>query len=144
MYLRSQYVETLSDDVVNTLTNYSTDAPSSGATVFASPWIVAETDPATNATAYRHRTPAHHILVKVRWDDPSRDTEQIDWVWDAHDALAPHTTGGRGNELPHRRPGEGLQSAYGANHKRLVEVKTQWDPNNLLRMNQNIEPERRS
>jgi FAD/FMN-containing dehydrogenase len=140
-YLRSQYIETLSEDVVDTLIDYSTAAPSAGATVFVSPWIGAETDPATDATAYPHRSPAHHVLVEARWDDPSRDTEHIDWVRDAHDALAPHTTGDvEMNFLTEDEPTERIQSAYGANHKRLVEVKTQWDPENLFRMNQNIEP----
>jgi FAD/FMN-containing dehydrogenase len=144
-YLRSQYIETLSEDVVDTLIDYSTAAPSAGATVFVSPWIGAETDPATDATAYPHRSPAHHVLVEARWDDPSRDTEHIDWVRDAHDALAPHTTGDvEMNFLTEDEPTERIQSAYGANHKRLVEVKTQWDPENLFRMNQNIEPKPRS
>jgi hypothetical protein len=141
-YLRSQYVETLSDDVVDTLINYSTGAPSSGATVFVSPWIGAETDPATDATAYPHRTPAHHVLVEARWDDPGRDTEHIDWVRDAHGALAPHTTGDvEMNFLTEDESTERVRRAYGANHDRLVEVKTKWDPDNLFRMNQNIKPE---
>jgi FAD/FMN-containing dehydrogenase len=143
-YLRSQYVETLTDDVVDTIVEYSADAPSSGATVFVSPWIGAETDPATDATAYPHRTPAHHVLLEARWDDPNRDTEHIDWVRDAHDALTPYTTGDvEMNFLTEDEPSERLRSAYGANYDRLVEVKTRWDPNNLFRMNQNIEPEPR-
>jgi FAD/FMN-containing dehydrogenase len=141
-YLRSQYVETLSDDVVDTLIDYSTDTPSSGATVLVSPWIGAETDPATDATAYPHRTPAHHVLVEARWDDPDHDTEHIDWVRDAHDALAPHTTGDvEMNFLTEDESTERVRRAYGANHDRLVEVKTKWDPNNLFRINQNIKPE---
>jgi hypothetical protein len=138
-YLRSQYVEILSDDVIETLIEYSTDAPSSGATVFVSPWIGAETDPATDATAYPHRNPAHHVLVEARWDDPSRDTEHIDWVRDAHEALAPHTTGDvELNFLTDDEPDERRQSAYGDNYDRLVEVKTKWDPDNLFRTNQTI------
>jgi hypothetical protein len=32
------------------------------------------------------------------------------------------------------------QEAYGANHERLVQVKTKYDPTNLFRLNQNILP----
>ncbi|MEF8800921.1 MAG: FAD-binding oxidoreductase [Halapricum sp.] len=143
-YLRSQYVETLSDTVVETLIEYITDAPSSGATVFVSPWIGAETDPAIDATAYPHRDPAHHVLVEARWDDASRDTEHIDWVRDFHGALKPYTTGAvEMNFLTDDEPNDRLRSAYGDNHDRLVEVKTRWDPDNLFRMNQNIEPDPR-
>jgi hypothetical protein len=144
-YLRSQYVETISDDVVETITEYTSDAPSSGATVFVSPWIGAETDPATDATAYPHRDPAHHLLVEARWDDARCDTEHIDWVRDFHDALTPYTTGDvERNFLTEDESNDRLQSAYGENRDRLVEVKTKWDPDNLFRMNQNIEPEPRS
>jgi FAD/FMN-containing dehydrogenase len=143
-YLRSQYVETLSDSVVDTIIEYTTDAPSSGATVFVSPWIGAETDPATDATAYPHRDPAHHVLVEARWDDARRDTEHIDWVRDFHDALTPYTTGDvEMNFLTDDEPNDRLWSAYGSNYDRLVDVKTRWDPDNLFRMNQNIEPDPR-
>jgi hypothetical protein len=143
-YLRSQYVETLSDDVVDTVVEYVTDAPSSGATVFVSPWIGAETDPATDATAYPHRDPAHHVLVEARWDDAGRDGEHVDWVRGCHEALKPHTTGDvEMNFLTDDEPDDRLRRAYGANHDRLVEVKTRWDPDNLFRMTQNVEPDPR-
>jgi hypothetical protein len=35
---------------------------------------------------------------------------------------------------------ERIHAAYGRNYERLVEVKTQWDPGNLFRMNKNIAP----
>ena len=33
-----------------------------------------------------------------------------------------------------------IRSAFGANHARLVEVKTTYDPDNFFRVNQNIRP----
>jgi FAD/FMN-containing dehydrogenase len=33
-----------------------------------------------------------------------------------------------------------VEAAYGPNYKRLVEVKAKYDPSNLFRMNQNIQP----
>ena len=33
-----------------------------------------------------------------------------------------------------------VEAAYGENHGRLVAVKDEYDPNNLLRFNQNIAP----
>jgi FAD/FMN-containing dehydrogenase len=143
-YLRSQYVETLSEAVVDRLVASLREAPSAGATVFVSPWIGAETDPATDATAYPHRDPAHHVLVEARWDDASRDTDHVEWVRDVHDALTPYTTGDvEMNFLTDDEPSERLRRAYGANYDRLVDVKTEWDPDNVFRMNQNVDPDAR-
>ena len=33
-----------------------------------------------------------------------------------------------------------IRSAFGANHARLVEIKTKYDPDNFFRVNQNIQP----
>jgi hypothetical protein len=33
-----------------------------------------------------------------------------------------------------------VRAAYGANYARLVEIKKKYDPNNVLRLNQNINP----
>ena len=33
-----------------------------------------------------------------------------------------------------------MRGAYGANYERLVALKSQYDPKNLFRMNQNIKP----
>ena len=35
---------------------------------------------------------------------------------------------------------EQVRLAYGPNYERLVELKTKYDPGNLFRLNQNIEP----
>jgi FAD/FMN-containing dehydrogenase len=33
-----------------------------------------------------------------------------------------------------------VRSGYGPNYARLVEIKRKYDPNNVLRLNQNINP----
>jgi hypothetical protein len=33
-----------------------------------------------------------------------------------------------------------VRAAYGTNYGRLVEIKKKYDPNNVLRLNQNIKP----
>ena len=37
---------------------------------------------------------------------------------------------------------DATRAAFGENYDRLVEVKTEYDPENLFRLNQNIEPAR--
>jgi FAD/FMN-containing dehydrogenase len=33
-----------------------------------------------------------------------------------------------------------VEAAYGANYRRLVEIKRRYDPMNMFRMNQNVKP----
>ena len=142
-YLRSQYLATLSTPAIDTIVEYAEDAPSSGATVFVSPRGGAETEPPSDATAYPHRDAAHHLLVEGRWTDPGRDDEHVAWVQDFHEAVRPYTTGDAAmNFLTDDEREERVRAAYGDNYERLVAVKDEWDPQNLFRMNQNVEPTR--
>ena len=36
--------------------------------------------------------------------------------------------------------GDRVESAYGTNYARLVEIKRKYDPDNVLHVNQNIKP----
>jgi hypothetical protein len=42
------------------------------------------------------------------------------------------------NFLTEEETGERIQAAYGSNYRRLVDIKSKWDPENLFRMNKNI------
>ncbi|MGM0604402.1 MAG: FAD-binding oxidoreductase [Halobacteriota archaeon] len=140
-YVRSQYLSALSDRTIETIGSYADRSPSSGATVFVSPRGGAETDPSVDATAYPHRSTAHHLLIETRWDDPSRDEDHIRWTREFHEAIEPFTTGAAAmNFLTHDEPETRRKAAYGANYDRLVDLKTEWDPENRFRLNQNVEP----
>ncbi|PSP66305.1 FAD-linked oxidase [Halobacteriales archaeon QS_1_69_70] len=105
--LRSQYMERLGEDAIGTIVAGVEDAPSDGATVFVSPRGGAETDPTTDATAYPHRSDAHHCLVEARWDDPParRRPRRVGPVAPVGTAAVRYRR--RGAELPRRRRAAG-------------------------------------
>jgi FAD/FMN-containing dehydrogenase len=139
--LRSQYVARLSEDAIGTIVAGVEDAPSDGATVFVSPRGGAETDPPTDATAYPHRSDAHHCLVEARWDDPDGDAAHVAWVRSLQEALQPSATGDvalnflAAADPPHRR-----RAAYGDNDERLLDVKRAWDPDGVFGGPAPVEP----
>lgn len=94
---------------------------------------------ARDATAFVHRDKLHSIISLVGWragQDPAAD---IAYHRQAHKAWKHHTEGFYTNDLADETQAE-IDATYGANHARLVRVKTEYDPENLFRLNANIQP----
>ena len=140
-YVRSQYLDSFSDSAIDAIVDHGAAAPSADSTVFVSPRGGAETEPASDATAYPHREESHHLLVEARWSDPDRDDEHVGWVRRFHEAVRPYTNGATSmNFLTEDEPDARVRAAYGDNYDRLVALKDEWDPENVFRLNQNVEP----
>ncbi len=94
---------------------------------------------AQDATAFVHRDKPHSILSLVGWragQDPAAD---IAHHRQARQAWKHHTDGFYTNDLADETQAE-VNATYGANLARLIEVKNQYDPANLFRLNANIQP----
>ena len=61
------------------------------------------------------------------------------WVQETRDSLQPFAHGVYVNQLGGTSD-DLVSVAYGPNYARLVEIKKKYDPNNVLRLNQNIKP----
>jgi FAD/FMN-containing dehydrogenase len=57
------------------------------------------------------------------------------------DSLQPFAHGVYVNQLGETSE-ELVRAAYGPNYARLVEIKKKYDPKNVLRLNQNIKPDK--
>lgn len=93
-----------------------------------------------HATAYPHRDAEHTLIITPQWNDSDDDEEVISWAQEFHEALAPYATGGEYLNNQSNDDAARVEAAYGDNYNRLVEIKTEWDPENLFHLNQNIEP----
>jgi FAD/FMN-containing dehydrogenase len=92
------------------------------------------------ATAYTHRDAVFVMNVHGRWDNPANDTKCIGWARELFQAAAPFATGGVYVNFMTQEEQDRVRSAYGSNYDRLVTLKRKYDPNNLFRLNQNIQP----
>ena len=91
-------------------------------------------------TAYPHRHLQYDLVILAAWTDPADTGRNIRWTRELFDALQPHLDHGvYVNDLG-EEGGQRVRDAYGANYARLVEVKRRYDPANLFRLNQNIDP----
>ncbi|WP_254530389.1 FAD-binding oxidoreductase [Natrinema gelatinilyticum] len=140
-YWKSHNFRAISDDAIDTVVEYARNLPSPLSEIFFGQLGGAMGRVPADATSFPHRDAEYGMNVHTRWEDPAMDDECMTWSREFFDAMAPYATGGVYVNFISEREGEETL-AYGENYDRLVEVKTKYDPENLFRMNQNVEPAR--
>lgn len=92
-------------------------------------------------TAFTSRQSGFSCAISGIWHDAADDDDQISWVRDYHSALEPFSNpGGYINFMSVDNQAPTADTIFGANLLRLREVKREYDPSNLFRVNQNIRP----
>ncbi len=76
------------------------------------------------------------------WMDPAEDDQNRDWARGFAQAMKPYEVGTPyPNFIAADEGSARLRSSYGPEkYERLLALKRQWDPDNLFRLNQNIDP----
>ena len=93
---------------------------------------------APDATAFAHRNVALNYGIGYSSRDPAKNEAGIAAVREYYNALAPYMAGFYTNL--HQDTEKNIWGNYGPNYPRLVEIKNQYDPTNLFRLNANIRP----
>ncbi len=91
-----------------------------------------------SATAFPHRKPELMLAVAGAWTDPEDDELAIESLRAWYGALEPYT-GGQYDNIQYDGADSDEQN-YGPNYPKLQQVKKRYDPGNLFRLNNNIEP----
>jgi FAD/FMN-containing dehydrogenase len=99
-------------------------------------------DDNTPASALGFRDAAFNVTAMAGWLDPALDTEQIEWARETAATIEPWSvSGGYVNYMQADEPVERVRAAFGAEaFERLQALKGRYDPENVLRRNQNIPP----
>lgn len=90
-------------------------------------------------TAFALRQPGFEVDIAGAWHDAEEKPDVVRWVRATRDSLQPFAHGVYVNQTS-ETGNEIVRAAYGPNYARLVEIKKKCDPNNVLRLNQNIKP----
>ena len=88
-------------------------------------------------TAFPHRKAELMLVIVSGWMDPAQDEETIAATREVYSKLDPFTGGYYTNIDTDDAKARGN---YGPAYDRLRDIKTQYDPGNLFRLNSNIEP----
>lgn len=92
-------------------------------------------------TAFSYRD-ANWAQVIVGVDpDPANNQKMSAWAKGYWEALHPFSSGGAYVNFMMEEGQERVRASYRGNYDRLMRIKSQYDPNNLFRVNQNIQPE---
>jgi FAD/FMN-containing dehydrogenase len=100
-------------------------------------------DVEADSAALGFRGAAFNVSVMATWQDSTQDEEEIRWARDTAAALEPWSFSGGGyiNYMQEDEPLERRRAIFGAEaFDRLQALKTRYDPENVLRRNQNVPP----
>jgi FAD/FMN-containing dehydrogenase len=94
-----------------------------------------------NHSAVGNRKTGMVLNITGSWEKPEDDDANIAWARDAWSDMRRFSTGGTYINFLNEEEGDNrIHDAYGDNYKRLVEIKTKYDPDNFFRTNKNIVP----
>jgi hypothetical protein len=139
-YWKSHDFAQMSDGAVDAIVEYAGKLPTPECEIFVAHLGGAVNRIAQGATAYPHRDAEFVLNVHTRWQEPGQDTQCVQWARDFFNVTAPHATGGVYVNFMPEDETDRTMGAYGANYDRLAAIKAKYDPHNLFRMNQNIQP----
>ena len=139
-YWKSHDFADLSDDAINVIVQAVDTLPSPECEVFIANVGGAMARIPAEATAWPTRD-AHFIMnVHTRWREKAQDAACVAWTRQLFEATARFASGSvYVNFMPDDEK-DRVETAYGTNYHRLSEIKHRYDPDNLFRMNQNIQP----
>jgi FAD/FMN-containing dehydrogenase len=141
-YWRGEYMDALPDEAIDTFLQHApgltvAGPPFSQSIIFRIGQAVSAVS--DDATAFSHRQANYLFHPISMWDRPEDDARLIAANRAFADAMRPFGTGGA--YLNFTPEADRVRDAYGEEkYRRLVALKDAYDPENLFRRNQNIEP----
>ncbi len=139
-YWKATYLTELDDDVVEFIVRRGEESPSALSTIDVWQLGGAIGNVPRESTAFWHRDKAYMLTFEANWEDSADDDANVAWVRESIAEVREMAVaaGGYGNF-----PGfneDPARALFGENYDRLVDVKTEYDPGNVFRLNQNVVP----
>ncbi|MDQ4005134.1 MAG: FAD-binding oxidoreductase [Actinomycetota bacterium] len=139
-YWKANFVTDLTDKAIDAHVDHGSQVPVVQSTVHIYPVNGACHRVPANATAFAYREANFATVIAGMWPDPAQNEENIKWVRDYYDATAPLSEEGGYVNFMSEDDQDRIKSNYRGNYDRLVSVKGKYDPDNMFRLNQNINP----
>jgi FAD/FMN-containing dehydrogenase len=141
-YLKAGFTTELTDELIAQLIDRGSRVGSRLSVIEVLALGGAIRDVASDTTAFPHRDARWLINIAGQWHEPGVTEDEIAWVRDTFAALEPHLSGGAYSNFMVDDDPRAATVAYGSTLERLQQIKAVYDPDNVFRLNQNIEPAR--
>lgn len=139
-YWKADYVKDLGPDAIKLHLEYARQLPTPFSTMHLYNISGFAARIGKDETAWNYRG-ATYAMVMVGIANDISDKEKItSWAKNYWSALHPYSMGGAYVNFMMEEGEDRVKASYGDNYKRLAEIKAQYDPGNLFRVNQNIKP----
>ncbi len=139
-YWRADFVKEIPDAAVEIHDRYGTQLPTMKSTMHLYPIDGAAHDVGPSDTAFGHRDANWGAVFAGVDPDPGNVGAIRDWSISYQEALHPYSAGGAYVNMMMEEGAERVRASYGDNYDRLAKVKAAYDPDNVFRVNQNIQP----
>jgi FAD/FMN-containing dehydrogenase len=141
-YWKALYLEEMSDAAIEAIASWSDERPSARTIV-----VIRHLGGAINRfkaehTAFGDRDAEYMLSIDAIWSDPEEDERNIAWTRAFWEDMRRFARGKTYFNFPGllEEGDRGVRESYGTNYARLAQIKAKYDPENLFRLNQNIQP----
>src|SRR3954468_5235189 len=139
-YWRADFVNEISDEAVEIHAKFGAEMPTWKSTMHLYPIDGAAHDVGPSDTPWAYRDANYGAVFAGVDPDPANVDAIRRWSIDYQEALHPYSAGGAYVNMMMDEGQERVRASYGDNYDRLAAVKATYDPENLFRVNQNIQP----
>jgi FAD/FMN-containing dehydrogenase len=139
-YWRADFVKEIPDEAVEIHARFGAELPTMKSTMHLYPIDGAAHDVGPSDTAWSYRDATYGAVFAGVDPDPANVDAIRRWSVDYQEALHPYSAGGAYVNMMMDEGQERVRASYRDNYDRLAGIKATYDPGNLFRVNQNIQP----
>jgi len=139
-YWRADFVKEIPDEAIQIHAKFGAEMPTWKSTMHLYPLDGAAHDVGPSDTPWAYRDAGWGSVFAGVDPDPANADAIRNWCVDYFEALHPYSAGGAYVNMMMDEGQDRVRASYGANYDRLAQIKAAYDPANLFRVNQNIQP----
>jgi FAD binding domain/Berberine and berberine like len=139
-YWRADFVSDIPDEAVKIHASFGPEMPTMKSTMHMYPIDGAVHDLGPADTAWSYRDARWGSVFAGVDPDPANLDAIRRWSIDYFTALHPYSAGGAYVNMMMDEGQERVRASYRDNYDRLAQIKAAYDPSNVFRVNQNIQP----